>query len=600
MNQTHRPIGGRKHFNENPTKPIPDPRLLTDPAQLVCLSLQGMYLGQYKRALGDHTVLARTVLVRRAPACLQTRYGFTYSSRNAHQKGITFHGFAKEAQENRKLYEYTFGRWIFNETRRLEEICLQFNVAELKKCAAAALNRPASDVKSLHKLAEGDFNRVFEVAMNDGSSIIARLPYHSTVPRRLAVASEVATMDFVRSHSIPAPRILGYSIHENPVGSEYILMEKIQGRPIGDACGSIYYTRDLPSEVPKIHVPGAEHFCVGPFAGLRWWHDKRSNLKVDRGPRETDVDALRVLQAPAEKELVWINSYGRPQFPFERQFSEAFQYQKQDPKTHAESLKRYLQVVPSLTPTNSELNYPVLRHPDIQPNNIFVSDDNRIVSLIDWQHAIALPKFLAAGIPNYFQNYGDTESRSFTPPKLPADINAMEESERAEAYEKYQRRHVHFFYLGFTQRLNGRHWAALEEGTNVLKRRVYDHAGYPWEGLNTPLQLDLVQISQKWPKIAKPDENGTVPPCPISYTKEEMERIDALNDQHRDADGDMEQVNQYLGVASDGWTSHERFESAKEKAKEIREQGLASADDDPWLREMSEFHWPFDDFDENE
>lgn len=57
----------------------------------------------------------------------------------------------------------------------------------------------------------------------------------STMPWRLAVASEVATMDFVRAHGIPTPRILGYAIDENPVGLEYILMEKLPGRPIGDA-----------------------------------------------------------------------------------------------------------------------------------------------------------------------------------------------------------------------------------------------------------------------------------------------------------------------------------------------------------------------------
>jgi len=55
------------------------------------------------------------------------------------------------------------------------------------------------------------------------------------MPWRLAVASEVATMDFVRAHGIPTPRILGYAIDENPVGLEYILMEKLPGRPIGDA-----------------------------------------------------------------------------------------------------------------------------------------------------------------------------------------------------------------------------------------------------------------------------------------------------------------------------------------------------------------------------
>jgi hypothetical protein len=159
---------------------------------------------------------------------------------------------------------------------------------------------------------------------------------------------------------------------------------------------------------------------------------------------------------------------------------------------------------------------------------------------------------------------------------------------------------VHFFYLGFTQRLNQQHWRALEEETDLLRRRIFDHAGEPWEGLNTALQYDLVQVSQSWKKIASLNHDGTVPTCPVAFTQKEAERIDALDDSHRDADGDVEQINELLGIASDGWTPNERFESAKSESAKIRELALASVDDDPWLREMSERHWPFDDYDEDE
>jgi hypothetical protein len=70
--------------------------------------------------------------------------------------------------------------------------------------------------------------------MKDGTSVLARLPYPSTLPRRLAVASEVATMDFVRTYCILTPHVFGYAVNENPVGSEYILMKKLSGQPIGD------------------------------------------------------------------------------------------------------------------------------------------------------------------------------------------------------------------------------------------------------------------------------------------------------------------------------------------------------------------------------
>lgn len=149
----------------------------------------------------------------------------------------------------------------------------------------------------LRSFAEGGFN--LEISMMDGTSVLARLPYPSPLPGRFAVASEVATMDFVRAHGIPTSQILGYATSENPVGSKYILMEKPSGRPIGDEwfdiseqqrlpilydivefgstlfsiqvpnSGSIYYTHDLGPDTSKVDITGVDgQFCVGPYAGL--------------------------------------------------------------------------------------------------------------------------------------------------------------------------------------------------------------------------------------------------------------------------------------------------------------------------------------------
>lgn len=107
----------------------------------------------------------------------------------------------------------------YNEKLRLAKRKLYFNVEELKKAAARTVNQPASNVKSLTKFAEGSFNQIFGLDIEDGTSILARLPYPSTLPRRLTVASDVATMYFVCGHVVPTPRILGYNVDENPVGS---------------------------------------------------------------------------------------------------------------------------------------------------------------------------------------------------------------------------------------------------------------------------------------------------------------------------------------------------------------------------------------------
>src|SRR5271155_1500008 len=174
----------------------------------------------------------------------------------------------------------------YNESRRLSERYMEFNVAELKRTVIQAVDRCEDDIQSFCKLAEGGFNRTFEITMKDSLQIIARLPYPSTLPKRYAVASEVATMDLIRSYGLPVPRIYGYSTTpNNPVGSEYIIMEKTVGKEVGHtwydlsvkerksitlevakleailfsiplpAFGSVYYKRDLADTDQSIDIP---------------------------------------------------------------------------------------------------------------------------------------------------------------------------------------------------------------------------------------------------------------------------------------------------------------------------------------------------------
>ena len=87
--------------------------------------------------------------------------------------------------------------------------------------------------------------------------------------------------------------------------------------------------------------------------------------------------------------------------------------------------------------------------------------------------------------------------------------------------------------------------------------------------------------------------------CPVSFTQEEAEQINALNNLYQEANGDTEQFNQVVGVGSMGWTPNKRSESAKSRADKIQKTVLASVDE-PWLRGKLDRHWPLDDYDEDE
>ena len=146
--------------------------------------------------------------------------------------------------------------------------------------------------------------------------MVARIPYPATIPKYFAVASEVATMAFLRSFGLPIPKVYGYSpASDNVAETEYIFMEFVEGTKLSDtwldleereiisvlrqlahlelkmmsiafpAGGSLYYAKDL-EKVPG--GPGVpledERFCIGPDTRLSLWYGRRSQLNADRGP----------------------------------------------------------------------------------------------------------------------------------------------------------------------------------------------------------------------------------------------------------------------------------------------------------------------------
>jgi hypothetical protein len=120
--------------------------------------------------------------------------------------------------------------------------------------------------------------------------------------------------------------------------------------------------------------------------------------------------------------------------------------------------------------------------------------------------------------------------------------------------------------------MNQQHWRVLADDFDILRCRIFDYASERWEGPNTNLQYDLVQVSQAWDRL---HHGAAAPECPVSFTKEKTNRIDALDDSHRDADGDTAHINELLRIGSDGWTPHERLDYAQNKAVEIQALALA-------------------------
>ncbi|KAJ3781612.1 kinase-like domain-containing protein [Lentinula aff. detonsa] len=528
------------------------------------------------------------------------------------------------------LFNYTSGTWLVNKELRLAERRHEFNDGVLRRLAAQSVGRTLQDVKTMVKLDEGGFNRIFLITMHDNFQMIARVPYPITVPKFYAVASEVATMRFLRAKGLPVPEVYAYSpTPDNAAGTEYIFMEFVKGKKLTDvwmelkeadlasvlrqmvelecrimtipfpAGGSLYYAEDLEKVAGRatmgIPMPlDGERFCVGPDVRFHMWYGRRSQLDVDRGPYE---DAAAVLAAAARKEIAYLKRFGQALLPFQRARREAYKYEKQSPVDHIENLERYLRVAPLILPDDPSLHSFRIRHPDLQPSNVMVSvspDSGRlkIVSLLDWQHASILPLFLLAGIPGRLQNYGDPDSEKLVPPSLPANVDKLGESELMAALELHHARLVHFHYVKRTEELNTRHHDALLDPVSLFARRLLDRAGAPWEGETHDLKELLVEATEKWAELV-----GTGVPCPIEFEADDVFKTKQFSKRLQLSDENFEGCRAMIGFETETWVPIEQYERAKNLAEILKLKILMQIPAGE-TREITQANWFLDDMDE--
>ncbi|KAL1854995.1 hypothetical protein Plec18170_004407 [Paecilomyces lecythidis] len=358
----------------------------------------------------------------------------------------------------------------FNEEARLRERYVQFDIDALRRVAAAAVNRDRCT--SIIKLAEGGFNKIFLLRMDDGYEVVTRIPTPIAGPPHYTTASEVATLRFLRTVlHVPVPEILAYSTDAtNPVGAEYIILERLQGDSLTSrwlslstaelkevlsqiveveeklfsfsfpAYGSLYYKNDIPIDLQvDIGNKQTTDFCVGPISKRQFWHGEREAMQLDRGPctylnlhSMFDITSYRYfvgtkpndfLIAAARRELAWISEYAKPQprKTFLLQTDDPI-----DPNEHAKLLHDYMRLAPFLTPQEPELTSPILRHPDLSLANVILAPNStKVLGIIDWQDAAILPLFAQAGYPAFCE-HDMTKPQPLKQPKLPDNFESMD------------------------------------------------------------------------------------------------------------------------------------------------------------------------------
>ncbi|OAL65448.1 phosphotransferase [Trichophyton rubrum] len=464
--------------------------------------------------------------------------------------------------EPESFFRNTSRRWICNEDARFQEHYVKFNITELQHKAVETVNRPYCS--QIIKMAEGGFNKVFLLTMDDGSEVVARIPTPIAGPRGLTTASEVATMRFLRETlHIPVPRVLTYSpTSDNPIAR---IEKKIFNFKF-PAYGSLYHGHDIPKESRvDFEVDGGD-FCIGPICKRQFWHGERADMELDRGPWTSPADCV---SAPARRELACTSTFGKPRprraflLPTEENI---------DPREHISLLSQYLQVAPFPVPAQQEMATPILRHPDLSfPNILLTPGTNKIEGILDWQDASILPLFMQAGYPAFCEhNYSQVQS--LKEPNLPDNYGELNDVDRMKTDIKLQLEKANLYYYAAT-------------GLGMIQYLI-SHAGYPWDADLINFRAGLVGLTKIWDGLISD-------PCPISFSPDDDKAI--LNDatEWRECEEILLNIQENIGVDREGGTHPDDFEHVYEMAQRLRLQIYANAEEK--LRKLFWKSWIFKD-----
>ncbi|KAK2740936.1 Phosphotransferase enzyme [Myotisia sp. PD_48] len=517
------------------------------------------------------------------------------------------------------FYRYTSGRWLFEEEQQLEARHVRFNVDSLVAIAARCIgHEPASCVK-VEKLLEGDFNKCLLLTMEDGSQVVARVPNPNAGRPHYTTASEVATMDFARNKvGLPVPKVLAWSSRasENPVGAEYVIMEKAPGTPLSEVwplisdseksdivrsfvnldikllshplrgIGALYYPNDIPSTAQIPALPPKDYddrWVLGPTNDQLFFLRGKGELTLDRGPWNTTQEYL---VAVCQREMKAIQDTRRPLRPIGIVGPGGYQ---PDRALKLSVCREFLKVVDHiLPPANCQI--PVLWHPDLHLDNIFVNPEkpSEITGLIGWQSAKVGPLFNQVSYPTFLRRLENLRAIHLSPGSKDLQAEAQRKSNELllektmyrcyDTYSVYPNSPV-FDSLSYRDTLCGQIIILID----II---LYDG--------ELAVQGLLIELADTWGEHI---ENKGDFPRPLKYSATDIERHQELELRWTEGILLMNDLLESLGGLDpgwEGWAKHEDYGPLKERLALVREQFVEyQAGGDKEAAKAWEAAWPF-------
>ncbi|KAL4905221.1 hypothetical protein BDW74DRAFT_185269 [Aspergillus multicolor] len=454
------------------------------------------------------------------------------------------------------LSRFTSGRWLWREQEQLACRYVKFQLQPLLDIAASAVG--AKYCTGMFKAVEGQYNKVFVLTMDNGREVVAKLPNPNAGRPHFTTASEVATMDFLRNVlHLPVPRVYAWSSRatENPVGAEYILMEKQPGIMLSEVWyslkgkqraqlvllivdfektvaatkftgyGSLYYKEDLLSSDDSQSSPlyvdhtgksvQSTKFAIGPTNHRAFFNFGKGSLAIDRGPWSS---AVEYVVAVAKREIASAKAGLRYTLMPEGRFYGPRQYQPTIAKKLS-TLQNYLQVASYTLPENTASHALVLWHGDLNAQNIFVdpNEPTRILGIINWQSASLSPLFTQVARP-VFLEYKGPLPETLDKVRLPENFETLSPEQQKHAKSLHQAQTLHNLYLAQSRQLNPAVFNAIQ-GQQTLRHQVSAIPGSTIMDYEPCLNNLLRDIQRDWSGIT--GQEASIP-CPLQFSVEEV------------------------------------------------------------------------------
>ncbi|KAK2734335.1 hypothetical protein FQN57_001702 [Myotisia sp. PD_48] len=527
---------------------------------------------------------------------------------------------------NHVLFEYSRGRFLLGENEQISKHRVSFDMEQLASTAANSVG--TTRCIDIEKCPDGLYNKAFILTMDNNRQVIAKVqnpnadrPYYTTT-------SEVATMDFARTVlQTPAPQVYTWNAsvdpESNPVGAEFIIMEKMPGVLLStlwwnlqpnqklkiflqiarymrrwanvkfNKFGSLYHAKDSDiSPKESLYVedgnPISEsRFVIGPSSNREWSDVGRQDLQFDRGPCNS---AMAYRTAIGDRETTAVRTLNHTPKQLAMLFGPPPFYQPTIGKK-LDALRYYRQILKVLLPDDPDLMTGHLWHNDLHHENIFVDPETlQIQGIIDWQSIQIAPLSDHCLDPSFLDYNGPDVGDNLQRPKLPAEIQNLKGEEKSTALEQYINKGMMIGWRSLIHDKNPAQYRAIKfqqtAPGNLLQvsRRIFE-VGEPYF-----LAL-LLDLRDEW-------ANAGIPQFPIEFSDEQVTSIELDVERAELGVGAIKAIQQELGDLwpEKGVVEYKDYGEVKSMLQQVKGMFIAESSAYPgWDTETFERLWPFDD-----